>query len=270
MLNSESIGFRNSYSVHPYNKSLKALNKHKNYRPIQRSNEISFNGNINFILINKGVQAVGKNQELKHISNVLKTLGVKELEIGDNLDLAKLLKSAMLQVKKSRFDVPTRIKCESAFFEENKAVQANLRKMMSKQGTMGVGEWSIPGVVKWNGLNEPVLYFNTKNNWNLGNGVLSKNQDSRHAIFHETGHWLHMMKYKNNPQMFKYLENIELDSYQKGIVNDTIGTYASENPVPETIAEIFARLMSKESYSNLHPEIFNIYTKYNGPMPKKI
>lgn len=231
-----------------------------------QKNDISFKGNVDFILVNKIILPTNGNLELKHISNVLKTLGVKELEIGDNVELARLLKSAMYRVKMLGFDIPTIIRCESKIFNENEQLQASIKTFMQKhKNAISV---SAPGVVGWDGINTPILYLNTGHNWKSGNGISTKSQDPRNAIWHETGHYLHMQNHKKNPQMYQYLTHIELDPYKKDIVQNTIGLYAAENPVHETIAEIFARLMSGEAYNKLHPEIFNIYTKYNGPMPK--
>ncbi len=92
--------------------------------------------------------------------------------------------------------------------------------------------------------------------------------DKRHTIWHETGHWLHMQKYRKNPRLYEYMQYVKLNQYQKDIVKNTIGEYAAEDSVNECIAETFSRLMSGESYNQLHPEVFQIYTQYNGPMPK--
>ncbi len=77
---------------------------------------IHFTGNPDFIITSKVMPSVNKDIELRHISDILKTLGVKELEIGNNVDLAILLKRAMYRVKMLGFDIPTRIRCESKFF----------------------------------------------------------------------------------------------------------------------------------------------------------
>lgn len=248
------------------NSNLKAINSNKSSQPAQNNAFIPFKGNAEFVMINKLTSPINGNAELNHISNILKTLGVKELEIGDNITLARLLKKAMYRVKMLGYDIPTRIKCESKAFTENARLREKIQGLTNKHGV--AARLCIPGTVSWDCISEPILYLNTGMDWRFGNGALTKTQEARHPIWHETGHWLHMKKYEKDPQAFIDMEQIELNPYQKNIVRETIGEYAAENPVVETVAEIFARLMSGEAYDKLHPEVFHIYSKYNGPMPK--
>lgn len=228
------------------------------------SARIQFGGNCDFTLISKTAAPLIKNAELKHISDILRTLGVKELEIGDNIELARLLKSALCRVKKIGFDVPTRIRCESAFFE-NKEKLINI----AAKGNNNLSKISaVPASIIYNAKNNPIMYFNTAHNWRLGNGPGSKTTDKRHIIWHETGHFLHIQCHKNNPISYASLNKIFLNGTEKEIVRESIGDYAADWPVSETIAEIFARLMSGESYNRINPEIFNIYNRFHGPLPK--
>lgn len=219
---------------------------------------ITFKGNVNFIIKDSFTKSVKVNDEFKHISDVLKSLGVEELKLGDNVDLARLLKSAMCRVKRLGFDVPKKIRCESEYFDNIRPRIHNLKN-----------NDFIGGIVSWDSLNEPIVYLNTKIDWKKQAGINTISKDLRTIIWHETGHYLHMKNYKNSPFVYKMLDSIKLDDYQKNIVKNTIGNYAAENSVNETIAEIFARLMSGEDYNKLHPEVYYIYSKYNGPMPKK-
>lgn len=237
-------------------------NKHKERHT--NSPSLSFKGNTNFVLINKVPPIIQKNDEIKHIADILYTLGVKELKIGENIELARLLKKAMYKVKLAGFDIPTRISCESEYFKKNEKI---LKKQID--GIKNNHIVSIPGAVGWDRINEPILYLNVDRDWKKGNGSSTKASDPRHIIWHEIGHWLHIQNYKNNPELLDYLGNIKLDPYQKEIVKNIIGDLAAEESVVDTIAEIFARLLSENSYNQLHPEIFKIYTQYNGPMPKK-
>ncbi len=226
---------------------------------------IPFKGNIDFVLVNKCAQKLPINKEFKHIEDVLKTIGVTELELGDNIGLARLLKSAMCRVKKMGFEVPKKIICDAKFFKNDPEIQA-LTKEMSKK--LGITDVSVPAHVRWDSINEPIMYFNPEKNWNDSRAFLSNTKDLRYSIWHETGHYLHIKNFKNNPNEFWKLTQKQLSEYQQGIVRESIGKYAADTTVAETIAETFSRLMSGESYSKLHPEVFYIYNKYNGPMPK--
>lgn len=261
-----NVSFKNNYSGGYKNNQRIITTAPKILPQLKNDSFISFKGNVDFVLVNKLASPVIENAELKSISNILKSLGVKELEIGDNLELARLLKSAMCRVKRLGFDVPTRIRCESKYFDENERIQKKLHEVIiNNKDYIGA---SIPATISWNGIEEPIMYFNPKRNWENGNGNSTKSHDPRHIIWHETGHWLHMQNHKKCPQMYDYLNQINLNSYKKDIVKSTIGKYAADSPMTETIAEIFARLMSGEAYNKLHPEVFNIYREYKGPMPK--
>lgn len=209
---------------------------------------VSFRG-IDFVRISPSLPS-NLPTELNHIYNVLKTLGVKELEIGDNLDLARLLKSALFRVKKMGFDIPANIKCESEFFEKH-FNRAN----------------RVAGCVEGCNGREPVLYLNTQFQWkNSCSSEQTQTKDSRHIIWHEIGHYLHM---KNHGTFDRYslLSQIQLSPYRYNIIKEQIGNYAAEEGLKETIAEIFARLISGENYNQLDPEVFEIYKEFNGPLP---
>ena len=235
-------------------------------QPIKPQKTIPFKGGIDFILVNKCAQKLPINSEFKHIEDILKTLGVKELELGDNIELARLIKSAMCRLKRIGFDIPTKIKCSSKYFDNDPRIQQELKVLKSKSPFNA--KVTIPGYADWDGISEPVLYFNPNHNWHKGNGDWSKINDQRHAIWHETGHYLHMKNYKNNPYAFKTLTMTHLNDYQKEIFEKCIGKYSVDGPIAEAVAETFSKLVSGESYNSLHPEIFHVYTKYNGPMPK--
>lgn len=256
------IAINNKPNIFPI--KTKAPLPSANVSNIQNNHQIHFGSDVNFVLVNKFLPTVNKNVEFKHIYDVLKTLGVQELELGDNLTLARLLKSAMYRVKMAGFNVPTRIRCEAKYFNENEEIVN--KKLQTKLRTGR--EIIIPGVTNWDGINDPLIYLNTEHPWGVKCYDNTQCEDFRHVIWHETGHFLHMQNYRNNPQAFEYLNYIYIDPSQKDIVHDTIGKYAAENAVPDTITEIFTRLLSGESYNKLHPEIFNIYSKYRGPMPK--
>lgn len=260
-----NIGFDSRYKTHSFNKTTRSADKNTIVPKRPDNAYIPFTGNVNFILVNKVVPLVGKFKELSQIENTLKILDFKELQLGNNVELARLLKSAMFKVKALGFKVPSRIRCESKFFHENPELQ-KLSKRFTDRHKEAI-KTSIPGTVTWDGISEPILYLNTEANWKNGNGDGTKVKDLRHVIWHETGHYLNMMNHKKNPQMYDHLQQTELNPYQRSIVKDCIGIYAADNPVHETIAEIFSRLMSGESYNKLHPEIFDIYSKYRGPMP---
>lgn len=264
------VNFKSDYIGQNYNKNTNPITQ-KSQSALPKENNskvIPFKGNIDFVLINKCKQLLPKDAEFKHISDVLRSLGVKELELGDNIDLARLIKSAMCRIKRLGFDVPTIIKCDAKYFDENLKLQNIIKDSIAKKPSEI--EIITDGFAHWDRVNEPELYFNPALDWGHGNGIGTNVKDPRNTIYHETGHYLHMKNHKNNPMLFNMLKNIKLDPYQKEIVNKTIGLYGSENPVSETIPEIFSRLISGESYSELHPEIFHIYSKYNGPMPNKI
>ncbi len=233
---------------------------------VMKPSSVPFKGDINFVLINKCAQKLPIDVEFKHISNVLETLGVSELELGNNIELARLLKSAMCRLKRLGFDIPTRIKCDSKYFENNPFIQKHTKNVIDKNHNFI--NVTVPAYADWDGIHEPTLFFNPKHNWHRGNGIASKINDQRHAIWHETGHYLHMKNHKHNPYAFQILTNTKLDNYQKEIVRKAIGSYGADESIAETIAETFSRLVSGESYNSLHPEIFHIYTKFNGPMPK--
>ena len=97
---------------------------------------------------------------------------------------------------------------------------------------------------------------------------MSKTKDLRETIWHEAGHWLHC---KNVGYVrFFGLDKSGLTKEEAEILTEYIGKYsARDNQPTEAIAEIFSRLMSGESYKDLHPEVFHIYQKYGGPMPNK-
>ena len=94
-------------------------------RSIQNNRQICFRGDVNFILVDKLLPTVNKNAEFKHISDVLKTIGVKELEIGDNITLARLLKSAMYRVKMSGFNMLEVLKRERTSGMEQNVTMSN-------------------------------------------------------------------------------------------------------------------------------------------------
>lgn len=232
-----SVGFQGKSNVYFNNRNKLVTNSAKS------QNNIVFKGNAEIANF-----SVFRNLELKFISSGLKKLGVRELELGDNIHLARLLNSAMKRVKQAGFDVPTRIRCESKIFREDKDLAKSV------------------GVVDWDGLKEPILYLRTSLDWKNDLNIASNTKDPQFPIWHEIGHWLHMKNHTK--ERWGYLKNISMNQYQRDIVKKTIGGYAASNGIPDIIAEIFARLMSGESYDKLHPELFNIYSKYNGPMPR--
>ncbi len=229
-----------------------------------KHNNVSFCANPNFILVNECLKPITKNAELNHISHVLKTLGVEQLELGDNVGLARLLKSAIVRIKKLGFDVPSRIKCESQSFLEDQSIQSDIIK-----NSNSAFKSTIPAVTRWDCVNKPVIHFDPTCSWDTRGLLSSKTKDPRQGVFHETAHYLHMLEFSNNPMIFKDLSTKSLTEYEKEILKKTIGEYATSSPT-EAVAEIFSRLVSGESFSDLHPEVFYIYSKYKGPMPHKV
>lgn len=249
-----NITFKNQINIS--NNRRKHINSIIKSQETQNSRVPMFKGNPDFVMVSGLKPHIPQSIELKQISNVLRTLGVEELEVGDNILLAKLLKSAMCRVKKLGFEVPTRIKCDSKLFRENFPQKVKM----------------VAGGVFWNDVDEPILCLNPEYyHWgSMANNTNTK--DPRQPIWHEIGHYLHMQNHRNAPMIYRLLDAVKLDEYQQNLVKNYIGTYAidgSDKMIPDTIAEIFARLVSGESYQTLHPELFNIYSKYNGPMPKK-
>lgn len=260
-----SVGFQGKSNIYFNNRNIVANNQNK------MQNNVAFKGNIAadaFVLVREAAP-VARSGEFKHIADVLKTLGVKELELGDNIDLARLLKSAMKRVKRLGYEVPTRIRCESEIFKKNSGIQREASLALNNLNVKKEDrKMIVPGAVGWNGINDPVMYLNTEYCWDKEMDGLLKVKDLRQNIWHETGHWLHMQNYRENPRAYYNLHRIKLDSYQSGIVERSIGLYAARNPVDETIAEIYTKLVSGEFYEDLHPEVFNIYSTYRGPMPR--
>ena len=254
------VGFKNSSSVY----TPKSIVKHPDNQKEQKNSGISFKGSRDIILVTQGLtSAVARTKELISISYFLKSLGVKELEIGDNIDLARLLKSTMCRVKSVGFDVPTRIICESRVFEENEEIQKLMKAFKIKNGQEAV----ISGFTEWDAINDPILYLNTGKDWKKGNGGGTRSKDPMHIIAHETGHWHHCKSYIDNPKGLDKLLDIEIEPYQKEIVRNNLGSYAVNQY--DIVAEIFARLVLGDSYKAFPPEIFKLYRIYNGPMPKQ-
>lgn len=178
-----NVGFKNNfpnkYPIYSNNTQQKIINPKISQR-LRNDSFVSFKGNADFVLVNKLIPPISNNLELKHISNILKTIGVKELEIGDNLDLAKLLKSAMCRVKRLGFNVPTRIKCESTHFNENERIQKKLQESIANNKDCIA--MNIPATTQWNGIEEPIMHFNPEHDWKSGNGNLTEAHDPRHII----------------------------------------------------------------------------------------
>lgn len=244
-------------------------NKNNAFKQTLGKNNVSFKAKSDApIGIFRTVTNFIKNKRLENCYKNIKSMGVEDLKIGDNIELAVLLESAISRVKELRYDVPKIIKCESEIFNTEKEIQVRILTAAANPGT----KIATPGIVVSDFTSEPILYLNTDHEWkrppNLEN-INSKTQDMRHAIWHEVGHVLLIKNYKYFPPDYAYLKKQKLNSYEKDIVKETIGNYAAEEPITEAIAEIFARLMSGESYDKLHPEIFNVYGKYRGPMPKR-
>jgi len=263
-----NVGFKNTAPATLQRPRNSAQNsKRDNFTPLNTNKDfpVSFNGNINYVFINKITDSSNLSPEFKHISNVLKTIGVKELEIGDNLELARLLKSALLKIKKLGFDIPERIRCESEYFETAPHIKEMIEDF--RRSYPEFKNLIVNAMFDYEDLSNPIIYLNTKGCWDSKN-ILAKINDPRDSIWHEVGHYLHFKNYKNDLQKFEELSNIQLNKYEKDIVRDTIGIYAADNNVNDAIAEIFSRFISGKSYDRLHPEIFNIYSKYKGPMPK--
>lgn len=223
------------------------------------ADSFSFSNDVNYKLVNKAPKPFFKNKEFKHIYYVLKSLGVEELDIGNNIELARQLKSAIIEVKKAGFEVPTRIRCESIHFDRSKKVQNTLKKAKSNEIV------EVPGSVCNDHYGDPILYLNTSLRWKNHESILSKSIDPRHTIWHETCHWLQV---KNNNQEIKDMDFMKLSSIEKRLVNKYIGAYAADSCPSETVAEIFACLMSNKSCNSMHPGILNIYKKYYGPVFK--
>lgn len=250
-----NITFKNQPNF--YNNRKKPINDFSKPQEFQNDRAITFKVKPSFGMVSGLKQHIPQGIELKQISNVLRNLGVEELEIGENVQLARLLKSAMLRVKKLGFEVPTRIRCETAIFEQI------------------FGEFDYkhsPGRIKLcNDGRDPIMFFNPDYSW--GSPYFqTKTVDPRHPIWHEIGHYLHMKNYNNDSSLLRLLCDIILDSHQREVIKETMGEHAicrMKGMVPESIAEIFARFMSGESCQTLPPEIFNIYSTYNGPMPKE-
>lgn len=254
-----SVGLQSKSNIYFNNNAIAT-----NFKSSQ--NNIAFKGGVvadSFVLLRESAPVIHK-PEFNHIADVLKALGVQELELGDNIVLARLLKSAMKRVKRMGYDVPTWIRCESEIFLKNERLK---RTVAQANLNMGYKNPIIYGTVSWNGLSEPIMYLNTKYNWDFGNNEANM-KASKCIIWHETGHWLHIQNYTKNPEEYVKLQNIKLDRYQREIVAKSIGEFAAKNSVSETIAEIYTRFVSGEFYEKLHPEIFNIYSKYRGPMPR--
>ncbi len=245
-----SVGFQSKSNVYFNNRNIVANNR----------NTLQSNVAADAFVLVREAAPVARSGEFQHIADVLKTLGVIELELGDNIVLARLLKSAMKRVKRLGYEVPTRIRCEAEFFEKY-----GRGKVQVKNGY----SYIAPAATYWDNVNDPIIYFNPKFTWGRReNGGGSLSNDPMHIIWHETGHWLFAKQHSNDVEEYERLWSVRLNNYERNIVEKFIGKYAAMSPVEESIAEIFARLMSGEFYGELHPEIFNIYSKYRGPMPK--
>lgn len=247
------------YTPTSYNIKNKSVNS-----PVQNQTyctNVSFKGAESLNHISGIIKTpLSKSEELKDISNVLKDMGAKFLVIGDNIDLARNLKSAMYKVKEMGFDVPTKLLCESDFFEENEELQILLRSM-SEEGK----KVSIPGVVEIYGSGAPILHLNTGCNWKEYNSKLQKSKDSRHVIWHETGHWLHA---NNTRDKYQYALSKRLEPDERKIVKEQIGSYGADNQADDAVAEIFAEIVELGTFDKVDSKLLEIYKKYGGPMPK--
>lgn len=254
-----SVGFQ-CKSNYFNNKNIVATNITKS------QNNLTFKGNVAadaFVLV-KEAAPVTLSGEFQHIADVLKQLGVRELALGDNIDLARLLKSALQRVSDAGYDIPTRIKCEAEHFEANETIREHIRKSNRSYDSKDIpAETSL----EEGHVNVPIIYFNTKYDWGKKNQNLIKAPSHKHIIWHEVGHWLHIQNYGNNPIFLKELSDVQLNPYQRYITTETLG-YRNDNPVHEIIAEIFAKLMSGEIYSQLHPGLRRIYSYFRGPIPR--
>lgn len=234
--------------------------KNKVSRVQNNTGSVNFKGNPNFILLNSIID-IAKKQELDNISKYLTTLGVKELELGDNIDLARLLKIGLQKIKMRDYQVPTRIKCNSKYFDNNP------RLTIDKEKWKKYYDINVPAFCDWDYITEPVMYFNPKSNWKDHVSALTKNASPCHPIWHECGHWLHMKNH--NPVAYTLLKTLKLTEYEKGILKDTLGDYSTDSTI-EAIAEIFVKLISDGNHNNIPLELFQLYSKYYGPLPKPL
>lgn len=257
-----SVGFQAKSNIH-FNNNTVATN-------LKRSqNNIAFKGNVAtdaFVLMREAAP-VAKTSEFLHIADALKTLGVKELELGDNIVLARLLKGAIQRVKLMGYDVPTKIRCEAEHFEDNKALRYIYKRAYPNDIYKPE---NLPASVSWdaNTLSVPIIYLNPKYDWEFGVNRFKIPDDKKFIIWHEIGHWIHMKNHGNNPDWLRELSEIQLDSSVGPQIEAGLGRFRSDNPIPETIADTFGMIMMGRSYHEMPAIVRSIYEKYRGPMPQ--
>ena len=254
-----SVNLVNNFKLQSTNK-----NNYKKNNFSQNNIKPSFKGGIDFVLINKAKSLVPQDLELKQIFNFLKSLGVEELEIGENKTLARLLKKAIIEVKQRGWVIPTRIKCSEKFFKEDQEVFKYYINQ-SKKLNCPLDEVIILGLTKMNYFNNesPIIYLNSSFNWqkNYSKKILIK----EHAILHEFGHWTTFVQNKRNPFFLMLLQKTGLKPEEKAGVNQLMGEYIAESPVHELLADTYARRVSDKDFDNKYPEIMKIYRRFKGP-----
>lgn len=257
-----SVGFQGKSNIYFNNRNIVATNN------IKSQNNIAFKGNIaaDAFVLARDVASDARKVELKRTADVLRALGVRKLTIGNNLDLARLLESVVGRVEQLGYDVPARVKCEAKKFRNNKRLQEVINKAYPEKSCKSE---DTPGLVSWDTeiIKEPTIYFNTKFDWD-GKGDLRLENYKRFMMGHEIGHWLHMKNYGNDPALLKELSAVRLDSFQELIIKTALGRFRADNPVPETVADIFGWLSLGMPYSEIHPLLRDIYQQYRGPMPR--
>lgn len=258
-----SVEFQSKSNIYFNNRNVVVANANKS------RNNITFKGNVAkdaFVLVGRTAPETLKG-EFKHIADVLKTLGVEELELGDNIYLARLLKSAMKRVKQLGYDVPTRIRCEAEHFEKNRELRATYQRAYP-QYTYNPED--VPAVISWHTecASVPIIYFNPKYNWQSGTNNFKIPDEKRFIIWHEIGHWIHMKNHEFNPLRIKELSEVQLSPLQGSQISAILGRFRADNPVPETIADTFGMLMLGRSYSKMPSVLREIYEQYRGPMPR--
>lgn len=194
----------------------------------------------NTCAINGGMGRSGKETSKKYpnvsrVERIIKSLGVKKVDLFNNSKSADKVLSQVEELKNKGYDLPESIR-------------------VSKSETTTIA-WASPreGSVSLNSK------YSKKYEEIAKQQEASGNWSSSNPIAHEMGHNLHYKKIGNS--RWDVMNNWRGDPYGPKEITSQVSKYSRMNPL-EFVAETFAGHVSGKKYSK---EVYDLYNLYEGP-----
>lgn len=203
------------------------------------------------ILIEKIIEKteVSKDPSVFKIEKELEKQGIVA-RFRNDIEMAKLLKNGLSQIKKTGFNVP------KFFLVVKKDVipGANGATMIFRQSTASKAPILLVKNRIYNVFEDLMESIS-------GTKSFSTTNPAR-TIFHETGHWLHFHNKPNNEECLKIWSKVDENVIRREVSDEAV----RRKDGAEFVAEVFAGIVDGKKYSDY---VMDIYKQLNGPLPQK-